>query len=432
MALIEFSLQYVPQKSVKGQALTDFLAVYPPLELGEPGVSEGVNTIAQSPWKLFFEGSRTSASTGAGIVLLSPTNIEIHLTFQLCFPCTNNQAEYEALIISLKMLSAMRVWNVEIISNSQLVIRHLAKEYRCESQTLLPYFSLAQQCLSKFDDTSVKHIPRAENSVANGLAQAASSILFSKGEVEKVFIIQRKTFSSVLEDEVFEIGYLDEVQPDWRSPIIHFLQNPDAKVDWKTRYRALNYLLLGEELFKRGQDDLLLKCLGLNESLLVMAKAHEGICGAHQARIKMRWLLRRHGYYWPTILQDCIRYAKGCQACQRHAPMQGVPVTQLHPIVKPWPLRGWALDLIGKVTPPLVQGHTFVIVATNYFIKWVEVVPIKSVSQADVIRFVKRDCYLAGLDVQSADYDGIGIEELEYVSEEHDDGCLCDACAYGH
>ncbi|XP_043694169.1 uncharacterized protein LOC122644860 [Telopea speciosissima] len=222
-------------------------------------MSEGVNAVARSPWKLFFDGSRTSASAGAGIMLLSPTGVETHLTFQLYFSCMNNQAKYEALLIGLKTLSAMGVRNVEIIGDSQLVIKHLAKEYRCESQTLLPYFSLAQQCLSKFDDSSVKHIPRAENSVADCLAQPASSVLFSQGEVEKVFIIQRKTFSSVLKDETFEIGCLDEVQPDWRSPVIHFLQNPDAKVDRKTRYRALNYLLLGDELFKWGHDDLLLK-----------------------------------------------------------------------------------------------------------------------------------------------------------------------------
>ncbi|XP_043687647.1 uncharacterized protein LOC122638862 [Telopea speciosissima] len=71
--------------------------------------------------------------------------------------------------------------------------------------------------------------------------------------------------------------------------------------------------------------------------------------------------------------------------------MQGVPATQLHPIVKLWPFRGWALDLIGKVTPPSVQGYAFVIVAIDYFTKWVEAVPMKSVNQANVIRFVKRE-----------------------------------------
>ncbi|XP_043717492.1 uncharacterized protein LOC122665409 [Telopea speciosissima] len=71
--------------------------------------------------------------------------------------------------------------------------------------------------------------------------------------------------------------------------------------------------------------------------------------------------------------------------------MQKVPATQFHPIVKPWPFRGWALDLIGKMTPPSAQGHPFVIAATDYFTKWVKAVPMKSVSQVDVIKFVKHE-----------------------------------------
>lgn len=48
----------------------------------------------------------------------------------------------------------------------------------------------------------------------------------------------------------------------------------------------------------------------------------------------MRWLIRRHGHYWPTILSDFIKYAKRCQACQKHGPVQHVPASELHPILK--------------------------------------------------------------------------------------------------
>lgn len=71
-----------------------------------------------------------------------------------------------------------------------------------------------------------------------------------------------------------------------------------------------------------------------------MAEVHEGICGAHQSGKKMRWLIRRYGYYWSTILQDYIHYAKGCEACQRHGLIPQAPAANLHSIVKPWPFRG--------------------------------------------------------------------------------------------
>lgn len=67
----------------------------------------------------------------------------------------------------------------------------------------------------------------------------------------------------------------------------------------------------------------------------------------------MHWLIHRHGYYWPTINADCHAYAKGCEECQKHGPMQRIPIDELHSIVKPCPFRGWAMDLIRKIHPLL-------------------------------------------------------------------------------
>jgi len=76
---------------------------------------------------------------------------------------------------------------------------------------------------------------------------------------------------------------------------------------------------------------------------------HSGACGTHQTGDKMKWLLFRQGVYWPTMLKDCIDFAKGCQECQKHARIQCVPASELHSIIKPWPFRGWALDVIGQI-----------------------------------------------------------------------------------
>jgi hypothetical protein len=57
----------------------------------------------------------------------------------------------------------------------------------------------------------------------------------------------------------------------------------------------------------------------------------------------------------------------------------------LSSIVKPWPFRGWAVDLIGKVRPTLKEKNSFVIVATDYFTKWVEAKAYKNVTEYEVI-----------------------------------------------
>ena len=49
-------------------------------------------------------------------------------------------------------------------------------------------------------------------------------------------------------------------------------------------------------------------------------------------------MIRRNGYFWPTMLEDCFTYYKGCQECQKFGNMQRAPASAMNPIIKPWPL----------------------------------------------------------------------------------------------
>ncbi|KAI5340419.1 hypothetical protein L3X38_019693 [Prunus dulcis] len=62
----------------------------------------------------------------------------------------------------------------------------------------------------------------------------------------------------------------------------------------------------------------------------------------------------------------------------------------MNPVVKPWPFRGWAMDLIGKIYPASSQQHCFIIVATDYFTKWVEAKPIKTTTSQEIITFIEE------------------------------------------
>jgi hypothetical protein len=63
-------------------------------------------------------------------------------------------------------------------------------------------------------------------------------------------------------------------------------------------------------------------------------------------------------------------------------------VSMLHPVVKPWPFRGWGLDFVGKIHPTLSKGHRFVLVATDYFTRWTEAVQLRNMTHREVISFV--------------------------------------------
>ncbi|KAI5350910.1 hypothetical protein L3X38_003801 [Prunus dulcis] len=113
----------------------------------------------------------------------------------------------------------------------------------------------------------------------------------------------------------------------------------------------------------------------------VMGEVQEGICGAHQGGTKMCWLIRRYGYFWPTIMKDCIKYSKRCEACQRHGPIQQAPSVAMNPVIKPWPFRGWAMDLIGKIYP-----------ASNIALSlWLQTISPRSITTDKGSSFISRE-----------------------------------------
>jgi transposase InsO family protein len=62
----------------------------------------------------------------------------------------------------------------------------------------------------------------------------------------------------------------------------------------------------------------------------------------------------------------------------------------LHPIIKPWPFRGWALDFVGQICPASSKGHRFVLVTMDYFTKWTEAIPLKNMTYREVIHFISE------------------------------------------
>ncbi|KAK1605819.1 hypothetical protein QYE76_029492 [Lolium multiflorum] len=177
---------------------------------------------------------------------------------------------------------------------------------------------------------------------------------------------------------------------EWISSIV-----PVEKKDGRWRvaidFRDLNRATpKDDDMFYRTLEGLLLKCLGPTESNRLLHEVHEGACGTHQSAHKMKWLIRRSGFYWPTMLEDCFNYYKGCQACQMFGKIQMVPASAMNPIIKPWPFRGWGMDMIGKIHPASSKKHEWILAITDYFTKWVEAVPMKKVKSEDVIKFVKE------------------------------------------
>ena len=134
---------------------------------------------------------------------------------------------------------------------------------------------------------------------------------------------------------------------DWRVEIADYLRDSSRKVTRRLRYKLAKYVLLDDQLYYKTVDGVLLRCLNQEEAKVLMGEVHEGICGAHQSAYKMKWIIRRTGYFWPTILEDCFEYYKRCQDCQCFGNVQRSPASAMNLIIKSWPFRGWGINLIG-------------------------------------------------------------------------------------
>ena len=101
-----YGLKYVPQTAVKSQALVDFVNDWTEIQAPE-------ERPAHTYWTIHFDGCRQLEGSGAGVVLTSPRGDKFCYVLRLMFPCTNNAAEYEALLHCLRMAKEMNLSRVK-------------------------------------------------------------------------------------------------------------------------------------------------------------------------------------------------------------------------------------------------------------------------------------------------------------------------------
>ncbi|GKA52582.1 reverse transcriptase domain-containing protein [Tanacetum coccineum] len=95
----------------------------------------------------------------------------------------------------------------------------------------------------------------------------------------------------------------------------------------------------------------------------------------------------RTGYYWPTMHLDARKLIRECNDCQVHRPVPRNPQQNLTPITSPWPFYKWGIDIAGPF--PKGPGKVkFLIVAIDYFTKWIKAKPVATITGNQVKKFV--------------------------------------------
>jgi hypothetical protein len=128
--LNEFTIDYVHRSSIQSQALADFIADWMPR-----AHEEEINKDAEA-WTVFCDGSWGTFGAGATVVLVAPSKVKTCYAAKLDFSCTNNIAEYEALLLGLRKLRAMGIRRAILKTDSQVISGHVDKVERQEIRCL--------------------------------------------------------------------------------------------------------------------------------------------------------------------------------------------------------------------------------------------------------------------------------------------------------
>ncbi|XP_070034909.1 uncharacterized protein [Nicotiana tomentosiformis] len=81
-----------------------------------------------------------------------------------------------------------------------------------------------------------------------------------------------------------------------------------------------------------------------------------------------------------------ILYVQKCYQCQIHGDFIWVPPNELNVIGSPWPFAAWGMDVIGPIEPTASNGYRFILVAIDYFTKWVKASTYKVVTKKTTMR----------------------------------------------
>ncbi|GJV11148.1 reverse transcriptase domain-containing protein [Tanacetum coccineum] len=346
-----YNITYIPRTTIKGQVLADFINEVP-VGVMQLEVCNAAGEEALEEWILYTDG----ASSQKG-------------------------AEYEALLAGLRMARKMKVQALNVKVDSKLVACQMNGEFVANDKGMAKYLAKAKEQASSFKKFSIKNIPRNQNQKADVLSKLA---LVAFNHLTKEILVEVLNAKSVDTQEVSTI--VEEEEDNWMTPIIKCLGEGIWPTD-ENEARVLQtkisqYVIEDGVLFKKPYISPMLRCVGPLQENYIIREVHEGAFGMHAGARSVVAKIMRQGYYWPTMHGDTKEVVDKCDSCQVHAPVPKLPKTRLTFIMSPWPFYQWGLDILG----PLPKGPDklkFIIVAIDYFTKWIEAKPLAKTTEME-------------------------------------------------
>jgi hypothetical protein len=135
---------------MKGQVVVDFIIEH----IIDQNSDESCNLVSIHPKKLFFDGSACREGQGIGVVLILPRGVIFETSAHLQYS-GEHQAEYEAILLGLTILSSMGVKHIKAFGDSLLVVQQVVGVYHCFDRSFNAYLDKCLEIITLFDDFTV-------------------------------------------------------------------------------------------------------------------------------------------------------------------------------------------------------------------------------------------------------------------------------------
>ncbi|GJW24730.1 reverse transcriptase domain-containing protein [Tanacetum coccineum] len=247
----------------------------------------------------------------------------------------------------------MGVQTLSVNVDSKLVASQINGNYEAYKEYMIRYLNKAKEYIGCFKIFKIQNIPKNKNQKADVLSKLAS-VAFN--HLTKEILVETLDVPSM---DVEEVNAVVEGEGEtWTTPIVNCLERG---------------------IWPEDQNEARTLRMKINQYVMEEGHAFKGKIGSGKGHLE-RVLLANNA-------PGRKRRNTKCDSCQIHSPIPKLPKTLMTSIMAPWPFFQWGMDVLGSL--PKAPGKVrFVIVAVDYFTKWIEAKPIAKTTGNEVKKFV--------------------------------------------
>ena len=173
-----------------------------------------------------MDGASRTLEASAGVVVITPEGIKLEHSFRLDFKASNNEAEYEALLAELRVVSDLGTQEVEVYLDSQLVVNQIQGRFEAKEPRMMKYLRLVKKTTDCFPSIKTVQVAKGQNRHTNSLATLASSSTEGIPQLIKVELVSKPSINARA-----GVSLVATVGPCWMDPIIKFLAEDQVSDD---------------------------------------------------------------------------------------------------------------------------------------------------------------------------------------------------------